>query len=192
LFAHPIFMANPFETLGLTPAFALTPAELEQRQRELNRAVHPDRHAGKGPAERRLALSRAMDINQAYRTLRDPASRAEALFELLGEDTQSERTVSDPLLLGEMLEQREILDEVRRSKDIELLASLKASMRQREARVIADLELAFAPLFAPKGAPDAANSGSRASQLSQARRCLTELRYVRRFSEEVAAIEDAL
>jgi molecular chaperone HscB len=184
-------MANPFETLGFAPAFALTPAELEQRQRELNRAVHPDRHAGKGPAERRLALSRAMDINQAYRTLRDPASRAEALFELLGEDTQSERTLTDPLLLGEMLEQREILDEIRRSKDVELLASLKASMREREARVIADLEQAFAPLLVKPGSAEA-GSGTRATQLSRARRCLTELRYVHRFSEEVAAIEDAL
>jgi molecular chaperone HscB len=185
-------MANPFEILGLNPAFALTLAELEQRQRELNRAVHPDRHAGKGPAERRLALSRSMDINQAYRTLRDPASRAEALFELLGEDTQSERTLTDPLLLGEMLEQREILDEVRRSKDVELLANLKANMREREARVITDLEQAFAPLLIRREPADADGSSSRAAQLSRARRSLTELRYVRRFSEEVAAIEDAL
>ena len=95
-------MSNPFETLGLAPTFTLDAAELEQRQRELNRALHPDRHASKGSGERRQALGRAMDVNQAYRTLRDAASRAEALFELLGIHELSERTVTDPTLLGEM------------------------------------------------------------------------------------------
>src|SRR5688572_23838085 len=129
-------MANPFELLGLAPTFAIDTAVLEQRQRELNRALHPDRHATKVPSERRHALGRAMDINQAFRTLRDPASRAEAIFDLLGVDSLSERSLTDPLLLGEMLEQRELLDQIRHDKDKDRLTALGRQLRQREAAVI--------------------------------------------------------
>jgi molecular chaperone HscB len=183
-------MPNPFETMGLAPSFALDSAELEQRQRELNRAVHPDRHAGKAPAERREALSRAMDINQAYRVLRDPASRAEALFELLGIHELAERTINDPALLGEMLEQRELLDEARRGKDQERLHELKAHMLDRQDQIEEALGRAFEPLlaFAAQSDPRAI----RGAEVDAAHRLFSELKYVRRFGEEVAAIEDEI
>lgn len=184
-------MANPFELLGIRPTFKLDPALLEQRQRELNRVLHPDRHAGKTPAERRAALGRAMDVNQAMRRLRDPAARAEALFELLGEDSLSERSVTDPLLLGEMLEQREQLDEIRRSKDVARLKQLGSGMRERELRVVARLGEAFEPLTEAL-AQGAAGREPRERTLPEVRRLLSELRYVRRFMEEVAAIEDEI
>lgn len=181
-------MSNPFELLGLSPSFAIDPELLEQRQRELNRALHPDRHAGKTPAERREALGRSMDVNRAYRTLRDPASRAEALFEVLGESWNSEPTVTDPTLLGEMLEQRERLDEARRNKDMERMRSLEKEMRAREAALVEQMTRAFQPLT------DAlpTTRGPSRPLLSNVRRLLTELRYVRRFVEEVAAIEDEM
>lgn len=185
-------MQNPFETLGLPPSFALDSSELEQRQRELNRAVHPDRHAGKSSGQRRLALGRAMDINQAYRTLRDPASRAEALFELLGANGLKEGGVTDPVLLGEMLEQRELLDEVRRKKDLARLRELKERMLGREKQLIVDLSQGFEALLAqakPGGSGPVSVSGPA---LEQTQRLFTELKYVRRFVEEVAAIEDEI
>jgi molecular chaperone HscB len=183
-------MANPFETLGLAPTFALTTAELEQRQRELNRTLHPDRHSQKSSGERRLALSRAMDVNQAFRALRDPTSRAEALFELLGLDSLAERTATDPVLLGEMLEQRELLDDVRRNKDAERLRALKLSMQERERDLVTALARAFDPLL-PTDEP-IAKTTSDDPRVMHTQALLTELRYVRRFTEEVAAIEDEL
>jgi molecular chaperone HscB len=183
-------MPNPFETLGLSPSFALDSGELEQRQRELNRAMHPDRHAGKGAGERRQALSRSMDINQAYRIVRDPASRAEALFEILGINGLGERTISDPTLLGEMLEQRELLDEARRGKDRERLHTLKAHMLDRQDQIEEALGKAFEPLliYAKGGDPRA----TRGTEVDAAQRLFSELKYVRRFGEEVAAIEDEI
>jgi molecular chaperone HscB len=183
-------MSNPFEILGLAPAFELDTAELEQRQRELNRAVHPDRHAGKGAAERRQSLSRSMDINQAYRVLRDPAARAEALFELVGVHGFAERTVTDPALLGEMLEQREQLDEVRRNKDRAALRALEQNMTERQQQVEAALGRAFAPLIELTQVHKAkVTSGP---ELEAAQRLFSELKYVRRFREEVSAIEDEM
>jgi molecular chaperone HscB len=183
-------MPNPFETLGLSPSFALDGAELEQRQRELNRAMHPDRHAAKGAGERRQALGRSMDINQAYRILRDPASRAEALFEILGINGLGDKTISDPALLGEMLEQRELLDEARRGKDRERLHTLKAHMLDRQDQIEEALGKAFEPLliYAKGGDPRA----TRGAEVDAAQRLFSELKYVRRFGEEVAAIEDEI
>lgn len=178
-------MAHPFEILGLAPSFALEPSVLEQRQRELNRALHPDRHAGKSPAERRQALSRAMDINLAYRTLRDPASRAEALLSLLGAPSTRESTISDPVLLMEMMEQREALEEARRAKNRAQLETIGRSMAERERVVLGRLNEAFAPLLG-----GSLSSEEREARLASARQSLAELRYVRRFAEEIAAFED--
>ena len=178
-------MAHPFEILGLAPSFALDPNVLEQRQRELNRALHPDRHAGKSPAERRQALGRAMDVNLAYRTLRDPASRAEALFALLGAPSTRESTISDPVLLMEMMEQREALEEARQAGNRTQLEAIGRSMAEREQLVLGKLAAAFAPLLT--GSPSAE---AREAQLASARQLLAELRYVRRFAEEIAAFED--
>jgi molecular chaperone HscB len=183
-------MPNPFETLGLDPSFRLDGAELEQRQRELNRAMHPDRHAGKGAGERRQALSRSMDVNQAYRTLRDPASRAEALFELLGIHELAERTITDSALLGEMLEQRELLDEARRHKDRERLHTLKSHMLDRQDQIEESLGRAFEPLLAYAKSADP--RAARGPEVDAAHRLFSELKYVRRFGEEVAAIEDEI
>jgi molecular chaperone HscB len=191
-------VANPFETLGLAASFALDSAALEQRQRDLNRALHPDRHSAKGAGERRQALNRAMDINLAYRTLRDPASRAEALFELLGAGSTRESTISDPALLMEMMEQREALEDARNAKDLERLHGIGKSMAARERQVLQALEAAFAPLLQGRNLGGAAGAGQtdgnqarpEEAQLADARRLLAELRYVRRFAEEIAAFED--
>ena len=183
-------MPNPFQILGLAPSFALDLGELEQRQRDLNRALHPDRHAGGAPAERRESLSRSMDVNQAYRSLRDPASRAEVLFELLGLHEVGERTVNDPALLSDMLEQRELLDEARREKDKSRLQALKQRSQTRLHEVESALGEAFRPLIEQlgNGAPRAGDD----ARLEPVRRLYGELKYIRRFGEEVAAIEDEM
>ena len=64
-------MADPFDTLGLEPRFELDLSALEARQRELSRALHPDRHAGAGAAGRRQALSRAIEDYRKKRAARD-------------------------------------------------------------------------------------------------------------------------
>ena len=182
---------NPFETLGLSPTFTLTPAELEQRQRELNRALHPDRHATKTPAERRRALSMAMDINQACRTLSDPAARADALLALLGVDRHSAETVTDGALLMDMLEQRENLEELRKSGARDGLLELRRNMTERESQVLSKLGECFEVLL---GAHDQGEARpldtERSAGLARAQRLLGELRYLRRLTEEAGAILD--
>jgi len=179
-------MASPFETLGLTPRYALNAGELEQRQRELNRALHPDRHSKSGGAERRRALSRSMDINQAYRMLRDPVTRGEAMLAELGAAPGSTSTVATPpALLMEMMEQREALAEAAQRNDIQAIAALRESLSKRQQTLQARLAAAFGE------AKEIQESGA-APDLGAALELLGELRYIRRFADEVAAAEDEL
>jgi molecular chaperone HscB len=182
-------LENPFETLGLEPSFGLDLAALERRQRELSRALHPDRYAGRPAGERRQALSRAMDVNHAFRTLRDPVSRADSLLALLAAPPAANERATDPGLLMNMMEQREELDRVRNKRDQRGLLALKETMAAREQAVLADLDKAFGPLLAELRA-DATTGAQGDARFSRVRPLLTELRYVRRFLEEVRLSED--
>ena len=100
-------MADAFDTLGLAPTYGQDLVAAEATYRELSRALHPDRHAGKSAAERRAALSRAIEVNEAWRALRDPVRRAEALLVRLGVPVgESREPVGDPALLMEVMERR--------------------------------------------------------------------------------------
>src|SRR5262249_27402541 len=73
---------DPFATLGLPRRYEIDMQELETRYRELQKALHPDKHAGASASQRRLSLERAIQVNEAYRVLKDDLKRAEALVAL--------------------------------------------------------------------------------------------------------------
>ena len=172
---------DPFDALGIPPRFSLDLTETEKRYRDLSRALHPDKYVGRPASERRMALSKAIEINEAWRLLRDPARRAEALFHRAGLDLgEAKAAPVDPELLMEMMEQREALTEARSSKDRAALDSLLSSMRAREKSVLDRLAAAL----------DATPSDS--ATLRSNLPALGELRYVRRFLEEASAAEDEL
>ena len=75
---------DDFELFGLPRRFALDAADLDERRRRLLAEVHPDRHAAGGAPTARRATERAMDVNEAWRRLRDPQKRATRLLELNG------------------------------------------------------------------------------------------------------------
>lgn len=125
----PDFTRNHFELLGLPAVFGLDPARLEQRYRELQGRVHPDRFAAGSEAERRVAMQWATRANEAYRTLRDPLARARYLLSLKGYDTGEEsNTAMPPDFLMQQMEWREAVAEARSEHDAEALASLRAQI----------------------------------------------------------------
>jgi len=73
-----------FQFFGLEPRFNLDPADLENRFHRLSRQLHPDRFAQAAPAEREQSLAASANLNDAYRTLRDPIARAEYFLKLQG------------------------------------------------------------------------------------------------------------
>lgn len=177
-------MIDPFDTLGIEPRFDVEQAALEKRYRELSRVVHPDRFAGAGGADRRRALGRAVDINEAYRLVRDPLRRAEALLRRAGHEvSETAQPKASPAMLMEFMELREELAEARASKQLARVAALSAQVERRQDSVLGALREAFGALgdrkLAPgEGEPLAARLG--------------ELRYIRRFLDEVSAIEEEL
>jgi molecular chaperone HscB len=167
---------DPFEALGVEPAFALDMAVVEQRHRDLSRALHPDRHASSGASERRLALGRAIEVNEAFRILKDPVRRAQALLARRGVATgEGKEPPASPALLMEVMERREALAEIRHSRDEAALGRLIADVRQIEQRLLATLSTEF---------------GSATQNSAQILKQVGELRYYRRFLDEAAAIAD--
>jgi molecular chaperone HscB len=167
---------DPFDTLGVEPGFDLDLDSLERRHRELSKVLHPDRWVGRPAAERRHALGRAIEVNAAWRALRDPVRRAEALLARLGiAFGEGQEPSATPELLAEMMELREGLSEARKSADLRAVSALSARVTAARERVLAELMARFA-------------AGDR----EQLTRLLGELRYHQRFLEEAAAIEDEL
>jgi molecular chaperone HscB len=178
-------VADPFETLGIAPSFVLDLPAVERRFRDLSRVVHPDRFSGAGATERRRALSRAVDASEAWRAVRDPVRRAEALLRRAGVEVDERRQPkASQALLMEFMELREQLAEAKAAGDAAQVAGLLAQVKGREAGVLEQLGAGFAGL-------DAAAPGAEAAARGQALLALLgELRYVRRFVDEAAPPDD--
>lgn len=176
-------MSDPFDTLGVEARFDLDDKALEERHRALSKALHPDRYVGRPAAERRMALDKAIAVNAAWRALRDPVKRAETLLERLGVATgELVEPKPSPALLMEMMDVREELSEAHHQKDLDRIGGVADRMRTKEADVLLRLRRGFDEVAA-------ANESSAASALVP---LVGELRYVKRFFEELEAIEERL
>jgi molecular chaperone HscB len=105
-----------FSFLGLPRKLGIDPAELEQRFRAFSRQFHPDYFYNATPAERRASLERSSYLNDAYRTLRQPVSRAEYLLDLEGLAPRRPQEASKQVpaaFLEEVFALNEELDEIR-------------------------------------------------------------------------------
>lgn len=175
-------MFDPFATLGLERRFELDPARLEARYRELQRTLHPDRHVGGTASARSLSLSRAMEVNEAYRTLKDELRRAEALLTLLGGVHREGGEVQDGTFLAEVMELREALGDARDQGDLPRVRSLAESVAAMERTARTDLAKAF----------ESAGEAPGTEALAAIARLVGRLKYYRRFADEVGVIEEAL
>lgn len=126
-----------FALLGLQPAYAIDTAALESAWRRMQAAVHPDRHAGGSDADRRLALQRATQVNEAYRVLRDPQRRAAYLCELAGVDlaVESNTAMPGPFLVQQMT-WREALGDARAQRDGAALEALRQEVGQARSGLL--------------------------------------------------------
>jgi molecular chaperone HscB len=167
---------------------------VEKQYRELARVLHPDRHVAGSPTDRRLSLGKAVEVNEAWRMVRDPIRRAEALLRRYGAHLEEgKEPKASPEFLMEMMEKREALSEARASGERAAVEQLGNAIRTREKNVTARIAAAFAALpggqTAVSGGAAAAN-GTAGGALDEVTALLGELRYYRRFLDEVSAIED--
>ncbi len=84
--------------------------------------------------ERELSLKRSSELNDAYRTLRDPVARVEYLLGIEGTRKEGEhKQQAPPELLEEVFELNESLDELREAKSSGGdLAALKSRLNSAE------------------------------------------------------------
>jgi len=181
---HP--QASLFEALGLPKTFFLEASEIEERFKDLNKKLHPDRFAQKGARERRMSLEWTTAVNDAHRTLKDPLKRATYFVKLQGLDVEKESGANamqrlPPEFLEQVLEEREALEQAKAKKDLARVRALATTIQQQSDAVLADLAAALKAYEASPARP----------RLEEAGQKLAVLKYYSRFAEEVEAIEMA-
>lgn len=109
-------------------------ASLEKKFLQLSWKLHPDNFVNATELERELSLKRSSELNDAYRTLRDPVARVEYLLDIEGARKEGEhKQQAPPELLEEVFELNESLDELREAKASGgNLAALKARLESAE------------------------------------------------------------
>jgi len=165
--ALPNLQDNDFKLFGLPVRYALDRAELDERWKQLQRQVHPDRFAAQGAAAQRVAMQWSVRINEAYQRLKDPLKRAAYWCELQGVPVNAENNTAMPAsFLMRQMEWREALDE---ADGADALDALLAEARDARQQALATLT----QLIDEEANPTAAVQQVRA------------LMFVERFTEEV-------
>ena len=157
-----------FARLGLPAALDLDAAALDKAYFARQRQWHPDRFVGKPAGERARASVEAAALNDAYRTLKDPLSRAFYLAALEGVELPGDgKTIDDPELLMEAMEAREELHE---ASTIQAIDGLAATSRDEMKSSLSRLPSLFL-----------------ANDKPAIRKALLRLRYLDKFAEEARA-----
>lgn len=157
-----------FARLGLPVALDLDAAALDKAYFARQRQWHPDRFVGKPSEERAKASVEAAALNDAYRTLKDPLSRAVYLAQLKGVELPGDgKTIDDPELLMEVMDAREELHEASSVAEVDALASFAREDLQTGLASLGRLFLA--------------------NDKPAIRKALLRLRYLDKFAEEARA-----
>ena len=166
-----------FERFGLPQSFDVDRELLDERYRESQRAVHPDRFVNATDQERRLSMQQATDINEGYQTLKDPLKRGRYLLQLDGRRFDEENHISrDTAFLMEQLELREALGEVRSADDaFAALGVIMDRIGDDIGRLISELQQQF--------------SLGDAASLDQAADSLTKMQFFRKLQDEAMELE---
>jgi molecular chaperone HscB len=169
---------NYFDFFGLEHKLTLDLQELEKRYYTLSRRLHPDVYFRRSPQERQYSLDATAILNDAYRTLRNPISRAEYLLKENGFDIgeQGSKKVP-PELLEEVFELNMVLEELRMGDE-----SVRPQLEQARDRFLAmrqEIDAELDDRFRTyDGNPDQA-------ALAVIRGMLNRRRYVRNLINEV-------
>ena len=137
--------ADYFAFFGLPQKLTIDLADLEQRFHSLSWKLHPDNFVRASEDERQLSLDRSSQLNDAYRTLREPVARVEYLLGLAGMRKEGQKKQqAPPELLEEVFELNESLDELRDARDsggsdtemASLRAKLEAAQHKFESLLV--------------------------------------------------------
>src|SRR5947209_12277305 len=122
-----------FTFFGLPRKLNVDVAQLEREFHQLSRKLHPDVYARAEDQEQEWSLQQSSQLNDAYRTLRDPIKRTQYLLRLEGVELEEQsktatekarqtgevkKEVVPPDLLEEVFEWKMQLEELRANKKV--------------------------------------------------------------------------
>ncbi|MCW8922776.1 MAG: Fe-S protein assembly co-chaperone HscB [Gammaproteobacteria bacterium] len=176
-----ILTQNFFELFDVPVSFEVDLDLVQQRYRELQKAVHPDKFVSASDQEKRISMQQTSWINEAFNALRQPVERAIYLLKLKGVDLNLENeTTMDAMFLMEQMEMREALSDVQ-SKDDPLAAldDFSVQIKNKMQAMAANFSIAYED-----------------DQLDDAKELIRKMQFMQKARKEVdeltAKIEDEL
>jgi len=160
-----------YDALGLEPRLSLDAEDLKKRFYERSRQWHPDRFSRASAAEQDKALEMTAVLNDAFRTLRDPVSRAEYFLKESGLELGK---AAPPELLEEVFELNMALEELK-GGDESVRPQLLAA-RERFQGMLAGSDASLVELFGRDNGP---------AVLDEVRAALNRRRYISNLVREV-------
>jgi molecular chaperone HscB len=151
---QPAVPTDYFTFFGLPRKLNLDLAALEREFYKLSRKLHPDLYGRASGREQRWSLEKSSQLNDAYRTLRDPIARTEYLLKLEGVQLEEQskaatdkarqtgrekKQVVPPELLEEVFELNLQLEEARLNRkmgerDAELLRQMEGTRNELQGK----------------------------------------------------------
>ncbi|MDP3743963.1 MAG: Fe-S protein assembly co-chaperone HscB [Methylotenera sp.] len=135
---------NYFQLFALPEQFDIDIQSLEVNFRKIQSASHPDRFVSATADERLQSMQTSTTANEAYRTLKNPATRAKYLLELQGINAISDTNTAMPMdFLMQQMEWREQLEDAKTAKNIPALENLAGELQTEYKSIQADLAELF-------------------------------------------------
>ena len=174
-----------FEVLGYDrELLQIDPADLEKRFFQLSKKFHPDRFASKSAFEIQLSHDRSSAVNNAYRTLKNPVTRAKYMVERkLGSIEEKSATVP-PDMADFFFEVHDSLDEIRESNGnppehlVREVQQAEKQLADKVRRLEQDLETRFTEY----------DSVGDVKILEQIKQILAERSYIKSFLRQVDSV----
>ena len=195
----PISGVTYFDVFGLPARLALDTSALERAFYKLSRKLHPDVNARASELEQQWSLEQTSQLNDAYRTLKNPITRTEYLLHLEGVEIEQDRSADGnakkesrvpPDLLEEVFELNMQLEEMRMNQkmgedDPQLRQDLEKAKVQFEGQ-LADSDSGLQTMWTKwDAALDAHDESSLAQAKDQMVALLDRRRYVRNLVRDV-------
>lgn len=187
-----------FTCLGLPRLLTIDEDAVEKKYYELSRTFHPDFFQNQTETEQAISLGNSALLNTAYRTLKDPISRAEYLVRLEAGSAKDIRSNPPAELFEEILELQEAREEFRAlpagdesSRKAELRKKILAdrdALEQRQQEMEARLFQLFGEWdqLQSQDAQDPAVQDQRTKVLHDMREILSNRTYLRNIVDDLA------
>lgn len=169
-----------FTLLGLPRQFDLDEETIRAKFLALNREAHPDFHMDQSDEVQLLAMQMSSAINNAYRALREPASRAAYMLELLGGKSSADDKSVPEGFLSTILMLQEALAEAKAGGDQAELERMGAVLRTQHDGLLHRIAGLFGELEEAAACP-----AVRQDLLSELRRQINAVSYVKKLLSQV-------